>query len=185
MSKARQTFKAFHARNAGEPVFPFEHYDVGEFDLEIGLPDMVCVGRALQTLYTSDKWNAAGDLTSYYHNHGPNDGEGVLTSQNKVKLYAPKVFFPDLPVTKLPIRWPEEIVLLGQEDGWSAQRRPDAPEAVTGKCSNVALFCSPYGWVSKKDPTRVFLVAIEADSGAVECVVDGPGLRVTEAGIEG
>lgn len=185
MKNARRTFETFHKREAGVPVFPFEQMDVGEFPIPAGIPDLVCVGKAVRTCYTSDKWNKLGDPIGYYHDHGPRDGKDVFTSKNKIKFYAPRDFFPEMRRVKFPVKWPESLALLGTCDSWLVEEHPEDEDLVSGTCDEDILLCSPYGWVSRSDPTRVFLVIVEVDSGIIEGVIDGPGLRVTEAGIEG
>jgi hypothetical protein len=184
-SRARETFQAFHKRNAGAPVFPFESMPVGEFNIAAKLPDFVLLGRAVRTCYTSDKWNEVGDVVGYYHDHGPADGAHATTLKNKTEFYAPHEFFPKERVAKFPVKWPAELVLLGECDEWFVQRHDGDKSFTKGKCDGDVLLCSPYGWLSSVAPTRVFLVILEIDSGIVEGLILGPDLHVTEAGIEG
>jgi len=185
MTRARDTFKSFHKRDAGTPVYPFDGGDIGEFHIPAGMPQMVHLGRAIRTCYTSDKWHEPGKVVSYYHDHGPEDGKGVLTGANKVAFYAPQDFFPEEKAKNPPVKWPDELVLLGSCDEWFVQPDTGDEKLVHGSCENSILLCSPYGWVSKKHPERVFLVIVEVPSGHVEGIIDGPGLIVTPAGIEG
>jgi hypothetical protein len=182
---AQKTFEAFHSRNTGPAVFPFEAGEDGQFSMEFGFPSFVCVGRAVRVLYDSDKWNEIGDVIGYYHDHGPQDGKLVFGKQNRTKLFAPKPFFPELTTVKFPVKWPTEVVPLGACSGWFAQENPRDEKLIEGKCSGDILVCSPFGWVSKSDKERVFLAIIEIDTGFVEGIITGPDLRVTPAGITG
>ena len=183
--RAREAFQAFHSRNAGVPVFPFEELDVGEFPIPVGLPDMVLLGRAVRTCYTSDKWNAPGKTVGYFHDHGPGDGPEALTAKNKVKFYAPSDFFPKQSVVDLPVEWPDALTLLGTCDEWLVQKNLGDELFIEGECEDDILLCSPFGWVDENDPERAFLVIIEVSTGYVEGLIAGPGLRVTAAGITG
>lgn len=182
---ARKTFKAFHARDP-EPVYPFDAEPNPEFDIDVQFPDFVCVGRAVRVLYDSDKWNEVGDVVGYYHTHGPDDGDLVFSGGNKVQLYAPKPYFQNFTMCKFPVKWPDEIVPLGGCSGWVAEPKNSKDgKLFEGKCKNAVLYCSPYGWVSRREPLRVFLAVIELDTGVVEAIINGPGLIVTPDGIEG
>jgi hypothetical protein len=177
------TFRTFHDR-AMEPVYPFENNSDSMIHFDAVLPKMAHVGRAIRVLYESDKWSLVGDTTGYYHDHGPDDGAVVFSSKNNVKLYAPQKYVPKhRKVSKFPVRWSKELVLLGTCGGWYADDGSD--ELVEAEVKNSILVCSPFGFVSKKNPERVWLAVIDIDSGVVECLISGPGLTVTCHGIVG
>jgi len=185
MSRAKDTFETFHKRDI-EPVYPFNHYKNALITFDIGLPNIVHVGKAVRVLYDSDKWNDVGDVTGYYHDHGPDDGDHVFSPKNLVKLYAPKKYFPRKKTVKLPVKWPKELVLLGGCDGWVAREATAKPhEVIKADTDDCILVCSPFGWLSKKDEKQVFLAVIEVSTGYLEALIHGPGLRVTAAGITG
>jgi hypothetical protein len=182
MNRAYETFEEFHARSP-VTVYPFSG-DEYEFEIDCLLPDFVYVGKALRVLYESDKWNDVGDVQGYYHDHGPDDGAHSFSGSNKIKLYAPKPYFDYLPTVKFPVRWPKSVVLLGSCGGWYA-KEPGYDKPVDAKTKGDILVCSPFGHVSRTDKKRVFLAVIEEDTGIVECIINGPNLRVTSDGITG
>jgi hypothetical protein len=182
---ARRTFSTFHSRKNVEPVYPFNKSKDAEIETQAKFPEFVCVGRAVRVLYDSDKWNKVGDVVGYYHDHGPDDGAHVFKDDNKVKLYAPKAYFPDLKVCPVPVDWPSEMTLLGACSGWVAQPGGKGSKVIEAEVENCVLVCSPFGHVDKKNDVRVFLAVINTEDGIVECIIAGPGLTVTDAGIEG
>lgn len=180
---AQRTFKTFHAREV-EPVFPFQD-GAAEFNIDMKFPEFVCVGRAVRVLYESDKWNEVGDVVGYYHDHGPDDGAHVFKDGNKVKLYSAKAYLPSLKTVKFPVKWPDSMTVLGACGGWVAQPNGNGTQVIEAETDGCVLVCSPFGHVSKSDDSRVFLAIVSVKSGIVECLIDGPGLTLTEAGIEG
>ena len=180
---AQKTFETFHSR-AIEPVHPFEHGEA-EFLAQTKFPDFVCVGRAIRILYGSDKWNEVGDVVGYYHDHGPDDGAHVFKPENRVQLYAPRSYFPDMMKCRFPVSWPKEVTFLGTCDGWVAQPKGRGTNVIESSMKGCILVCSPFGHVDKRNDGRVFLAVIDTETGIVECIVSGPGLTVTENGIEG
>lgn len=119
-SKARKTFETFHARKPGNPVYPYKDSGSGsgEFHLDIRIPYMSDVGKAIRVYYDSDKWKEVGDVEGYYHNHGPEDGEHPFRDTNQIKLYAPQCYMTEYGISDaenidLPIIWPKDLVPLG------------------------------------------------------------------------
>jgi len=180
---ADETFEVFHTRQPGQGAFPLQHLGGSRARIDVSLPHMTRVGKAMCVLYDSDKWNELGDVIGYYHMHGPEDGAHAFTELNKVEVYVPQAYISRSSRARLPIKWTNEIVLLGACSGWTAET--PSGQGKQGDVTDSILCCSPFGYVSSSDRKRVFLSVIDVDDWVVEAIICGPGLRVTKGGIEG
>ena len=177
LAGAMETFKRFHSREPGEGVYPFHKNKQGVFSLPeyVQWPDRIIdIGAAARTLYESDKWNKRGDTVQYFHDHDKN-----------VRFIVPDNGEMVGRATRLPFKWPDEVMLIGKCIGFVIV--PDTTGEITEgimKGKNV-LVSSPDGWVDPRRPNRIFLAIINLEGGGVEAVIHGPNLRITAHGIEG
>lgn len=184
---AREAFERFHSREAGEPVYPFDGEDAGEFEHGVKIAPAWCiVGRALRVLYRSDKWHRPGKTTDYYHDHGQGPTTRELVSEVRFWLPAGDKLAKGFEEAELPYEWPEAVTILGQCIGWVFREHDaEGDEVVEGEPDRSLLVASPDGYVSEKDPERCFLAVVGARSGKLEAFIEGPELRNTAEGIDG
>jgi hypothetical protein len=147
-------------------------------------PDRVAhMGRAVRSEYISDKWHPDGEVVHYYHDHD----SGTVEAFGPAGAHA---WAREVPVVG---DWPREAWMLGLCLSVTVERH-DTDERVELSWPWLDHLPVPrVGWAEAQErglPAWIgwphgHVLAVLHPVDGVLCVVSGPKLRVTEAGIEG
>lgn len=139
-------------------------------ELRDGFPKRwALAGRAVQTLYSSDKWNPDGKFDAYYHVHDDGSGGGVW-------LYVPEGALKWAEEKRPGVStWPDAGTVLGTADGFLLERA-DNGDQVEAYCADDALLCA--------FPDGSALFVWDPKDGVIALVTGDP-LDVGREGIEG
>jgi hypothetical protein len=186
IDSAMDRYQTFHAKRPLRTV-----------ELPHELPkSVVPVGQVISTMYRTDKWHEDGDDEDYKHVHDNSRGgkereyefgKGVIAyepahqvNRSRIENRTAKNFAGPTPPTRLPVRAPGALSLLGYCLGVFVQRFDDE-EVYEVNPRGCYLFCSPKG-----DMLALYSPEKQPDgSVGFLMVMAGGGLRVLKDGIDG